>query len=113
MRITTKTNIRNHGTLGSSEAFIMTKTDFDKIVKEAAGDIQVLEKRLGFDEGTLDLNELVAAYIQPDDLKKLNIPSGNEAGVNSNWLPGGYTSGGTIEAVADLNRQIDYTILDF
>jgi hypothetical protein len=31
----------------------------------------------------------------------LRIPSGNEAGVNNHWLPGGQTSGGISEAVVN------------
>ena len=32
----------------------------------------------------------------------IRIPSGNEAGANSWWVPGGSTSGGVPEAVSDL-----------
>lgn len=32
----------------------------------------------------------------------LRIPSGNEAGANSHWIPGGKTDGGVPEAITDL-----------
>lgn len=32
----------------------------------------------------------------------LRIPSGNEYGANSHWIPGGYTEGGVPEAISDL-----------
>lgn len=30
------------------------------------------------------------------------MPSGNEAGANSHWIPGGKTDGGIMEAITDL-----------
>ena len=39
-------------------------------------------------------------------LKGLKIPSGNERGVDEKlWIPGGYTRGGTPEAVVDLSHK--------
>lgn len=34
----------------------------------------------------------------------LRIPSGNEGGANSQWVPGGFTAGGVPEAVVDLTN---------
>lgn len=66
-----------------------------------------LEKMLGFDEGTytgqsiyridVDGQELVD---HPDQYH-LRLPSGNEQGANGCWVPGGFTSGGTPEAIVD------------
>lgn len=39
------------------------------------------------------------AYILPESDYDISMPSGNEAGANSEWIPGGYTSGGVPEAV--------------
>ena len=33
----------------------------------------------------------------------LRVPSGNEPGVNENWIPGGYTSRGVSEGVMDFS----------
>jgi len=46
----------------------------------------------------------MAAYIKPENMDKLRIPSGNEGGANGQWIPGGYTSGGVPEAVLDLSE---------
>lgn len=42
--------------------------------------------------------------IDVDDVTGLNLrlPSGNETGANSLWIPGGYTSGNVPEAVTDI-----------
>jgi len=36
----------------------------------------------------------------------LRIPSGNEAGANSHWIPGGKTDGGVLEAITDLISNV-------
>lgn len=40
----------------------------------------------------------------------LKIPSGNEAGVNSHWLPGGYTQSGIVEATITSPKPSEYII---
>ena len=55
------------------------------------------------DAGSLSNGEMVAVRIDPEDFNGLRIPSGNELGANSHWLPGGYTSGGAPEAVMDFD----------
>ena len=80
--------------------FVMPKDYCDVIAREANGNIAVFEKRLGFDPGHFeDGGELIR--IDVDDLSDLNlrVPSGNEAGANSHWIPGGYTDGGVPEAI--------------
>ncbi len=38
------------------------------------------------------------------------MPSGNEAGANPQWIPGGYTSGGVMEAVIDSPSPGQYMV---
>jgi len=38
-------------------------------------------------------------------MKNIRIPSGNEAGANNQWVPGGYTNGGVPEAVMDFSHK--------
>jgi hypothetical protein len=38
------------------------------------------------------------------------MPSGNELGANSQWIPGGYTGGGIIEAVIDSPTPAQYVV---
>ncbi len=40
----------------------------------------------------------------------LRMPSGNEWGTNAQWIPGGYTSGGVIEAVIDSPSPGQYMV---
>ncbi len=40
----------------------------------------------------------------------LRMPSGNEAGANAQWIPGGYTSGGVMEAVIDSPSPGQYMV---
>ena len=65
--------------------------------------ISFYEKALGFDIGHFsDGGGLVRIDIQNLDGLNLRIPSGNEAGANSHWIPGGKTDGGVPEAILDL-----------
>ncbi|MCB0630349.1 MAG: hypothetical protein R2824_33250 [Saprospiraceae bacterium] len=41
----------------------------------------------------------------------LRIPNGRETGANELWLPGGRTSGGTLEAVTDQIPQANITAI--
>lgn len=51
--------------------------------------------------------------IDISDLDGLNLrmPSGNEVGANSHWIPGGYTDGGVPEAVTDLIPNISGNVI--
>ncbi|MGL4106691.1 hypothetical protein [Clostridium sp. LP20] len=80
--------------------FIAPKDFMDKIEKVASGDISVYEKMLGFDDGYFQSGGGLVRFdtINLKDLE-IRIPSGNEAGANSHWIPGGLTDGGTPEAI--------------
>lgn len=83
--------------------FVMPKKYCDEVVSRANGNISIIEKELGFPNGYFsDGGGLVK--IDCDDITGLNlrIPSGNETGANSLWLPGGYTSGNVPEAISDI-----------
>ena len=86
-----------------NSCFVMPKTVCDDIAKAANGNLAVYEQALGFEPGyfrghggLVRINVLDVADLH------IRIPSGNEAGANAWWLPGGYTSGGVPEAVSDL-----------
>ena len=83
--------------------FVMPKKYCDEVVAKANGDISIIEKELGFPIGYFsDGGGLVR--IDVDDVTSLNLrlPSGNETGANSLWIPGGYTSGNVPEAITDI-----------
>ena len=83
--------------------FVMPKNYCDEIATKANGNIDVYEKLLGFDEGHFAKGGgLVRIDIKDVTDLNLRIPSGNEYGANSHWIPGGYTEGGVPEAISDL-----------
>ena len=83
--------------------FVMQKNYCDDIAKIANGDVSVYEQSLGFDIGHFeDGGGLVRIDIENVDGLNLRMPSGNEAGANSHWIPGGKTDGGVSEAITDL-----------
>lgn len=95
--------------------FVMPKNFCDDIATKAGGNISAYESALGFDAGHFeDGGGLIRIDI--DDLSGLNlrIPSGNEAGANSHWIPGGKTEGGIPEAITDLipNNSNNVTIIE-
>ncbi|MBU3102433.1 MULTISPECIES: hypothetical protein [Clostridium] len=95
--------------------FIAPKDFMDKIDNTAKGDISVYEKKLGFDDGHFSSQGgLVRFDIKnPNDIN-LRIPSGNELGANEHWIPGGYTDGGTAEAITDsIPNNIDSVDIKF
>lgn len=86
-----------------NSCFVMPKSVCDDIARRAQGNLDVYEQALGFTPGyfkghgglvRIDVLDVADLHVR--------IPSGNEAGANAYWLPGGYTSGGVPEAVTDL-----------
>ena len=97
--------------------FIAPKEYMDKIALKANGDISVFEKMLGFDPEHFSKGHgLVRIDIKDPYSLNLRIPTGNEMGANSHWIPGGYTDGGTAEAIVDCipnnNSNVNITFLD-
>jgi hypothetical protein len=84
----------------------MPKIIADELVVKANGDISSLEKLLALEPGTLGDNPVRIDVIDP---KGLRMPSGNEWGANSKWIPGGYTTEGIIEAIIDPATVGTYT----
>ena len=103
VRFTNRSTAQKYGTLGPDGAFVMPKSEFDRVMTETGGDLRQIEKRLGLDEGQLSNADTMVVEIARKDLDGLRVPSGNESGVNDKWLPGGYTSGNVPEAVMDFS----------
>ena len=82
--------------------FVMPRKFCDEVIAEASGDISIIEKRLGFPEGYFKSGGGLIR-IDVDNLEGLNLrmPTGNETGANSLWIPGGRTSGGVPEAITN------------
>ena len=103
-RFTLQGNLDKYG-LGQRDGttFVMTRGEADRILRETGGDPRKLEEALGLPAGQLDGSALVRVDFPPEAMNDLNMrmPSGNEAGANDQWLPGGYLPNGTREAVID------------
>jgi hypothetical protein len=103
-------------TLGTDEAFVMPKSEFDKLMTKTGGDLSLIEKELALKEGTLTGDNAVIAWIKKEDFSDIRMSSGRETGANPDlWIPGGKTAnGGWSEAVMDLsNPNISKTLFPF
>lgn len=104
--LTTRSNYEKYmessGFVGREDnsLFVLPKDLCDTILNESA-DISEVEKALGFPEGYFATDEIIRIDISEPKNWNLRMPSGNEAGANALWVPGGYTSGNNPEAVLD------------
>ena len=80
--------------------FVMPAKYADKVIQNSNGNINYIEEKLGFPKGYFKYGGGLVR-IDIEDLSDLNLrlPSGNEIGANSFWIPGGETSGGVPEAI--------------
>ncbi|MGL4599360.1 MAG: hypothetical protein ACRCYO_17690 [Bacteroidia bacterium] len=67
--------------------------------------MRLVEEKLGLDVNYLADDDVMIVIIEKQNFDNLRIPSGNENGANSFWLPGGYTSGAVPEAVMDFSSK--------
>ena len=75
----------------------------DDVVKEAKGNMRVIEQKLGLEFGFLNDNDVMIVLIKKEDFINPRFPTGNKIGVNNLWIPGGLTSGGIPELVMDFS----------
>ena len=98
--------VKGNSTIGiptDKTQFVLPKSYCDDIARNAEGNINYYEEMLGFDKGHFsDGGGLIRIDIKNLEGLNLRIPSGNEAGANSHWIPGGKTDGGVPEAITDL-----------
>lgn len=108
VRITSRSAVAKYGSLGPQGGFVTSAQEFSAILKEAGGNLKIVEQRLGLDPGTLKDGDTLIAYVKREDATGLRIPTGNEGGANDRWVPGGYTSGNVIEAVVDFTKGMPF-----
>jgi hypothetical protein len=108
VRFTSRAQFQKYGTLGPTPGFAMPKAELSKIITEAKGDMRLVEKQLGLEKGALSEGDTMIVLIDRKNVSDLGIPSGNEKGANSNWLPGGVTSGGVSEAILSLPKNLPF-----
>ena len=85
-------------------SFVMPKAEVDQLLAKANGDPKALADALGIPVEQLEGNGLVRVDIPSPRDGGLRIPSGNEAGANSQWIPGGTLPDGGTEAVIDIPK---------
>jgi RHS repeat-associated protein len=102
-RFMTQSNLDKYG-IGQRDgtSFIMPKTEADKLLTSTKGNASALENSLGLSPGFLESNKLVRIDITNPRELNLRVPSGNEAGANDFWIPGGKLPNGNSEAVIDV-----------
>ncbi|MFZ0228008.1 MAG: hypothetical protein WAL41_13955 [Mycobacterium sp.] len=95
-------------------SFVMPKSEADALIEATQGDPRAMESALGLVEGFLDSNKIVRIDIDHPEQFNLRIPSGNEAGANEQWIPGGKLPDGASEAVIDGGSvpSPDYSVTD-
>ena len=101
----TKTNLDKYG-IGQRDgtSFVMNKLEADQLLASTNGNARAMEDALGLPENFLDGNQLVRVDIPNPRELNLRIPSGNEAGANDLWIPGGRLPDGNLEAVIDVGN---------
>lgn len=83
-------------------SFVMPRAEADALLAATRGDPRALEQALGLPAGQLDGQTLMRVdFARPAELD-LRLPSGNEAGANALWIPGGRLPDGSAEAVIDV-----------
>ena len=101
-RIMVDTSFNKYG-IGQIDgtSFVMTKREADAIIRAANNDPVKIANALGIPQGQLKTGGLVRIDISNPKSAGLRLPSGNEAGANSQWIPGGKLPNGSLEAVID------------
>ena len=103
VRIISRKKLNKYGTLGPDGGFVFSKDYLDDVVKEAKGNMRVIEQKLGLEFGFLNDNDVMIVLIKKEDFINPRFPTGNKIGVNNLWIPGGLTSGGIPELVMDFS----------
>lgn len=78
--------------------FTLPAKFLDDAVVKSGGDVAKMEKLLSLDPGTLGANPVRVDIPLPSGMR---MPSGNELGANTHWIPGGFTKGGIPEVTID------------
>ena len=111
--LVTKSSLDKSGrdTLGypDNTQFVMTKAEMDAMLTKTAKDISKIETELGIPAGSWKGQEMVRISISDPKALNVRVPSGNEMGANSLWLPGGHLPTGYSEAVINKIPKGKYT----
>ena len=104
-RYMTEDNFNKYG-IGQSDgtSFVLPRSEVDALMRETGGEPRAMERALGLPENYFATHPVVRVDIPPSGLDGLRLPSGNEAGANPQWIPGGKLPDGTSEGVIDVGN---------
>lgn len=101
-RFMTDSNLSKYGIAQrDGTSFVMPRNQVDDLIEKTGGDPRAMERELGLPDGFFDSNKVVRVDIDHPGDFGLRMPSGNEAGANDQWIPGGLLPNGVSEAVID------------
>jgi RHS repeat-associated protein len=101
-RFMTQSNLEKYGIAQrDGTSFVMPSSEADQLVASTSGNPAALEEALGLPKDFLASNQLYRVDIANPQELNLRMPSGNEAGANDQWIPGGKLPDGNSEAVID------------
>lgn len=112
VRFGSRESYNEYGTIGPAGGFVLSRREFERVMETTNGDLRKVETMLGLEKGYLDDANTMVTFIEKKDFADLRMPSGNEGGANSMWLPGGMTSGGVVEAVMDFPKGTSFKEVD-
>jgi hypothetical protein len=92
--------------------FVFPTSEIDSLITK--GDFAAVERALGLPDGYFKDFHVIRVDIPDPENYNLRMPSGNEAGANEYWLPGGLLPEGMPEAVVDGSGvpPEDLTVID-
>lgn len=100
-RFMTQSNLDKYGIAQrDGTAFVMPKSEVDALIRQTGGEPRAMEQALGLPDGFFNQGAVRVDVPSPGN-QGLRIPSGNEAGANDQWVPGGILPGGFSEGVVD------------
>lgn len=81
--------------------YVFPTRELDSLMEATGGDLRALEQALGLPEGYFDGEGVIRVDVPDPGDYHLRVPSGNEAGTNDQWIPGGFLPQGMPEAIID------------
>jgi hypothetical protein len=92
--------------------FVMPEGDAVKILEDNDYDGAAVRRSLGVPEAAWTDVRIFMVQIPQETISNLRMPSGNEAGVDRDWLPGGIHRSGAREAVVDPVRLDQCSVME-
>ena len=92
--------------------FVFPTSEIDSLITK--GDFAAIEGAIGLPDGYFNDFHVFRVDIPDPENYNLRMPSGNEAGANEYWLPGGLLPEGMPEAIVDGSGvpPEDLTVID-